>query len=61
MILIMHCQEINQNVLDGRAEFSQMAQAQISENHKHCKLWCEVFVKNSAAEHSIEEIHINYC
>lgn len=61
MILIMHCQEINQNVSDGRTEFSQMTQAQIPENDKHCGLWCEVFEKNGAAGHRIEEIHIIYC
>lgn len=42
-LLIMHCQEIKENVSDGRAEFSQMTQAQIPENDKHCELRCEVF------------------
>ena len=39
----MHRQEIKQNVSDGRAEFSQMTQAQIPDNDKHCELWCEAF------------------
>lgn len=57
-ILIMHCQEIKKNVSDGRAEFSQITQAQIPENDKHCELWCELYEENGAAGHRIEEIHI---
>lgn len=53
----MHCQEIKQNVSDGKAEFSQMTQAKIPEN-KQCELWCEVFGKTCTAGHRIEEIHI---
>lgn len=54
----MHCQEIKKNVSDGRAEFSQITQAQIPENDKHCELWCELYEENGAAGHRIEEIHI---
>lgn len=37
----MRCQGIS-NLSDGRAEFSQITQAQFPENDKHCELWCEV-------------------
>lgn len=38
LILIMHCQEIRQNVSDGGAGFSQTTQARIPDNDKHCEM-----------------------
>lgn len=55
----MHCQEIKQNVSDGRAEFSQTTQASgflTMTNTASCGV--KYLRRNGAAGHRIEEIHI---